>query len=63
MKSALVQTGGRVRRRAADEVPPTREGGGMIWLPRADQPLVFARADGLSFGLARAGRAARRASR
>ena len=56
MKSALVSTGspvvvGRARR----EVSPTREGGGMIWLPRADQPLVFARPASFSLGLLRRG--------
>jgi hypothetical protein len=54
VKSALVQTGGPVLG-AHGEVPPTREGGGMIWLPRADQPLLFARPTGLSFGLLRRG--------
>ena len=33
------------------EVPPTREGGGMIWMPAADQPLLFGRPTSLSFGL------------
>ena len=56
VKSALVSTGspvvvGRARR----EVSPTREGGGMIWLPRADQPLVFARPASFSLGLLRRG--------
>ncbi len=60
VKSALVQTGGPVLGGARGEVPPTREGGGMIWLPRADQPLVFARPTGLSFGLLRRGRTATR---
>lgn len=55
VKSALVLTGNPVkqRTRARSETPPTREGGGMIWLPRADQPLVFARPTSLSFGLLR----------
>lgn len=61
VKSALVLTGnpvkGNTRRRG--EVPPTREGGGMLWLPRADQPLVFARPTSLSFGLLRRGRMVR----
>jgi len=59
IKSALVLTGGPVKSnsRPRREVPPTREGGGMIWLPRADQPLVFARPTSLSFGLLRRGRA------
>ena len=53
VKSALVLTGtpvkGNTRRR--HEAPPTREGGGMINLPRADQPLVFARPTSIAFGL------------
>jgi subtilisin family serine protease len=54
VKSALVLTGQPVRG-SGGEVPPTREGGGRIWLPAADQPLVFARPTGLSFGLLRRG--------
>jgi hypothetical protein len=34
-------------------VVPTREGGGMIWLPSADQPLVFAQPASFSLGLLR----------
>jgi subtilisin family serine protease len=56
VKSALVSTGGPVFGGARREVPPTREGGGMIWLPRADRPLLFSRPTGLSFGLLRRGR-------
>ena len=54
VKSALVQTaapalaGGR-------EAPTTREGGGLVNLPRADDPLLFADPTALSFGLLRAG--------
>jgi subtilisin family serine protease len=61
IKSALVLTGNPVRglsRRGA-ETAPTREGGGMIWLPRADQPFVFARPTNLSFGLVRPGHTVR----
>ena len=56
IKSALVLTGSPVasNRRQA---PPTRVGGGMIWLPRADQPLVFASPTSLSFGYLRRGQA------
>ncbi len=54
IKSALVLTGNPVVARGK-EVPPTREGGGMIWLPRADQPLVFASPSSLSFGYLRRG--------
>jgi hypothetical protein len=32
------------------EASPLREGGGMIWMPRADQPLVFASPTSFSFG-------------
>jgi subtilisin family serine protease len=53
VKSALVLTGKPVRGAGAGEVPPTREGGGMIWLPAADDPQVFARPTGLAFGLLR----------
>jgi subtilisin family serine protease len=58
IKSALVLTGKPVHglARGVREVAPTREGGGMIWLPRADQPLVFASPTSLSFGLMRRGR-------
>jgi subtilisin family serine protease len=58
VKSALVLTGSPVRSnsRARREVPPMREGGGMIDLPRADQPLVFANPTSLSFGLLHRGR-------
>ena len=55
VKSALVTTGSPVLRGPRREAPPTREGGGMIWLPRADRPLLFARPTGLSFGLLRRG--------
>jgi subtilisin family serine protease len=54
VKSALMLTGNPVAG-GRGEVPPTREGGGMIWLPRADQPLVFASPSSLSFGLLRRG--------
>jgi subtilisin family serine protease len=56
VKSALVSSGNAVTSRGR-EVAPTREGGGMIWLPRADQPLVFGRPTSLSFGLLRRGQA------
>ncbi|HEY2940295.1 MAG TPA: S8 family serine peptidase [Gaiellaceae bacterium] len=58
IKSALVLTGKPVHglSRRVREVAPTREGGGMIWLPIADQPLVFASPTNLSFGLMRRGR-------
>ncbi len=59
VKSALVLTGKPVTGHAG-EVPPTREGGGMIWLPQADNPLVFASPTSFSFGYLRRGRAATR---
>ena len=59
VKSALALTGKPVAGHAG-EVPPTREGGGMIWLPRADDPLVFANPTSFSFGYLRRGRAATR---
>ncbi|HET7554565.1 MAG TPA: S8 family serine peptidase [Gaiellaceae bacterium] len=55
VKSALVSTGNAVHGDSGREVSPTREGGGMIWLPRADQPLVFAQPADFSFGLVRRG--------
>ena len=54
IKSALVQTaspafaGGR-------EAPTTQEGGGLVNLPRADDPLLFAAPTGLAFGLLKPG--------
>ncbi len=58
VKSALVSTGNAVFGKARQEAPPTREGGGMIWLPRADQPLLFTQPTSLSFGLLRRTRSA-----
>ncbi|MBD0348380.1 MAG: S8 family serine peptidase, partial [Thermoleophilia bacterium] len=57
IKSALVTTGVAVRseRTPAVEVPVTREGGGLIDLARADEPLVFASPTSASFGLVRPG--------
>ena len=49
IKSALVLTGNSVASNGR-QAPPTRVGGGMIWLPRADQPLVFANPTSLSLG-------------
>ena len=50
VKSALEQTGDPVHSAGGAEVPTTREGGGVIDLPRADVPLIFATPTGLSFG-------------
>jgi subtilisin family serine protease len=59
IKSALVLTGNPVHAHGG-EVPPTREGGGMIWLPRADQPLVFASPTSFSLGYLYRGRSVQR---
>ncbi len=50
LKSALVQTGSPAERPAGGEAPATREGGGVVNLVQADQPLVFATPTGLAFG-------------
>jgi subtilisin family serine protease len=55
LKSALVQTGDPVA-----GVPTTRDGGGVVDLPRADVPLLFASPTGLSFGALRPGATASR---
>jgi subtilisin family serine protease len=49
IKSALVQTGDPARV-GASEALATREGGGVIDLPRADAPQLFAAPTSLSFG-------------
>ena len=55
IKSALEQTGDPVA-----GVPVTRDGGGVVDLPRADVPLLFAAPTGLSFGALRPGATATR---
>jgi subtilisin family serine protease len=60
IKSALVLTGKPVLA-GRSEAPTTREGGGLINLVAANQPLVFAAPADLSFGLLRAGGSAVRA--
>ena len=57
IKSALVLTGTPVftSTNRTSEVPSSREGGGLINLPRADDPLIFSAPTGLSFGLLRQG--------
>jgi subtilisin family serine protease len=60
IKSALVQTGDPIRASNGAEVPVTREGGGIVDVPRADAPLVFASPTGLSFAQLRPGAAATR---
>ena len=59
IKSALVQTADPVHTPSGREVLAVREGGGIVDLPRADNPLLFSQPSGLSFKRARAG--ARRA--
>ncbi len=50
LKSALEQTGDPVKTASGSEALSTREGGGLIDLPKADVPLLFAAPTGLSFG-------------
>jgi subtilisin family serine protease len=62
VKSALVTTGRQVAadEGAGGEAPTTREGGGLVTLTRALQPLVFVSPTSLSFGLLSAGGSASR---
>jgi len=54
IKSALELTGKPVLDATLrSEVPTSREGGGLIQLPAANNPLIFADPSGLSFGLLR----------
>ncbi|MDX6483909.1 MAG: minor extracellular serine protease Vpr [Gaiellaceae bacterium] len=56
IKSALALTGKPVHAAGSStEVATTREGGGLIDLPKADNPLVFAQPSSVSFGLVRRG--------
>ncbi|HVM56777.1 MAG TPA: S8 family serine peptidase [Gaiellaceae bacterium] len=56
IKSALESTGDPVHvPDTLTEVASTREGGGRIDVPRADNPLIFTDPTGLSFGLVRRG--------
>ncbi len=56
IKSALASTGDPVQGLGTQpEVAVTREGGGRIDLPRADNPLVFTDPVGLAFGLVKSG--------
>jgi subtilisin family serine protease len=55
IKSALVLTGKPVMNANGAEVPSTREGGGLIQLPAANNPLIFAAPTGISFGLVKTG--------
>jgi subtilisin family serine protease len=60
VKSALVLTGKPVPS-AANELPTTRTGGGLVQVPAANAPLIFAAPADLSFGLVRTGSQAARA--
>jgi subtilisin family serine protease len=60
IKSALVLTGKPVLNANGAEVPSTREGGGLIQLPAANDPLIFAAPTGISFGLVKTGTQATR---
>ncbi|HZP30651.1 MAG TPA: S8 family serine peptidase, partial [Acidimicrobiia bacterium] len=59
VKSALVLTG-KPAPSAANELPTTREGGGLVQVPAANAPLVFAEPADLSFGLLKPGAGATR---
>ncbi|HEX3453162.1 MAG TPA: S8 family serine peptidase [Gaiellaceae bacterium] len=61
VKSALVLTGKPVLNANGAEVPSIREGGGLIQLPAANDPLIFAAPTGISFGLVKTGTQAPRA--
>lgn len=50
IKSALMQTGDPARITGGGEPLSTREGGGVVDLPHADNPLLFAAPTALSFG-------------
>jgi subtilisin family serine protease len=61
IKSALVLTGKAVLSGSQSvETPTTREGGGLIFLPAANAPLIFAEPTGISFGLVKVGTKATR---
>jgi subtilisin family serine protease len=63
IKAALVETGNPIRLAvgSATPAPPVFAGGGLISLPQADRPLVFAQPSSLSFGLQRPGASVSRA--
>jgi subtilisin family serine protease len=63
IKSALEQTGDPIYSDEGHtlESPATREGGGLIDLPHADNPLVFVSPTGLAFGLLKGGATVTRA--
>jgi subtilisin family serine protease len=55
IKSALVLTAKPVRVGGTGEAPTTREGGGIVSVPDANTPVIFASPTDLSFGLVHAG--------
>ena len=55
LKSALTQSGDPVHTANGGEAFATREGGGIVDLPRADNPLLFAYPSSLTFGSLAAG--------
>ena len=61
VKSALVTTGDPVVGDSGREVSTTREGGGLVDLAAANDPLLFAAPASLSFGVLRRGRGLTRA--
>ena len=64
VKSALELTGRPVLSVAQGvETPTIREGGGLIYLPTANNPLIFAEPTGISFGLVKVGTKATRTIR
>ncbi len=62
LKSALVQTGAPVYTNGShrDETSVLREGGGLVDLPRADAPLLFASPSSVSLGLLQTGQSVSR---
>jgi subtilisin family serine protease len=58
VKSALVLTGQPVLDGNGHEVPTTQEGGGLIYLPLANDPKIFAAPTNFDFGLVRTGKSA-----
>jgi subtilisin family serine protease len=61
VKSALASTARPAFEGGPNEALTTRQGGGLVDLPRADQPLVFAQPSSLSFGFLTRGKVTRKA--
>ncbi len=55
VKAALIATASTAFLSPTQPAPPARAGAGVVDLPQADQPLVFATPSALSFGLVRPG--------